>query len=105
MNAPVTFYRPDEVAERLRCSQWWVKEQARQRRIPHCWIGGSYRFTEEHITEIARLFEVQPIDAVTPASTPRQTPRRSAGDDAQPVVHLSARIPRRARAAASNTAA
>lgn len=105
MTAPVTFYRPSEVAERLRCSQWWVKEQARQRRIPYCWIGGSYRFTDEHIAEIAHLFEVRPADAVDPASAPRRTPRRPASEEAQPVVRLSARIPRRARSAASDAAA
>lgn len=46
---PVGFYRAADVAERLHCSVWWVKEQARRRRIPYCWIGGSYRFTDEHI--------------------------------------------------------
>ena len=46
----------------LRCSEWWVKEQARRRRIPFCWIGGSYLFTEEHIAAIVRLFEVRPVE-------------------------------------------
>jgi hypothetical protein len=31
--APTGFYRPAEVAALLR-SEWWVKEQARRRRIP-----------------------------------------------------------------------
>ncbi|GGL09797.1 helix-turn-helix domain-containing protein [Mangrovihabitans endophyticus] len=58
--APAGFYRAAEVARLLRCSEWWVKEQARRRRIPFCWIGGSYLFTDEHIAAIVRLFEVQP---------------------------------------------
>jgi excisionase family DNA binding protein len=52
-------YVPAEVAQRLRCSERWVKEQARRRRIPFCWTGGSYRFTDEHVATIVRLFEVQ----------------------------------------------
>lgn len=32
--AVATYYRPAEVAAMLRCSVWWVKEQARRRRIP-----------------------------------------------------------------------
>jgi integrase len=56
------YYRPAEVAKMLRCSEWWVKEQARRRRIPFCWIGGSYLFTEEHVASIVRLFELLPAD-------------------------------------------
>ncbi|MEV4642454.1 hypothetical protein AB0J80_34435 [Actinoplanes sp. NPDC049548] len=46
-----------------------VKEQARQRRIPYCWIGGTYRFTDEHITAIVRLYEVEPEEAYTSTSS------------------------------------
>ncbi|MGC4855887.1 helix-turn-helix domain-containing protein [Micromonospora sp. DT4] len=89
-------YRPAEVAKILRCSEWWVKEQARKDRIPYSWIGGSYRFTDGHIAEIVRLFERRP--AVDPpldyaASTPRRS--RSGGTDS--AVQLKARPPRRAR--------
>ena len=100
--APGAFYRPAEVAQVLRCSEWWVKEQARQRRIPFCWIGGGYRFTVEHLAEIARLFEVRPTETVhAPVTTEaetvvcRTTDRRSS---VYPVV-LRARTPRRARGA------
>lgn len=105
--APVRppYHRPADVARMLRCSEWWIKEQARHRRIPYSWIGGSYLFTDEHVVEIVRLFEVRPIDAV-PASATRRTARRTAGgEDSEPVIRLSARIPRRARAAASDAAA
>jgi hypothetical protein len=92
-----TFYRPAKVAEMLHCSEWWVKEQARKRRIPYCWIGGSYLFTPEHLAEIVRLFEVRPAEKAAPASPVPSTPtRRPASDGGEPVL-LRARTPRRAR--------
>jgi hypothetical protein len=99
------FYRAADVAEVLRCSEWWVKAQARQRRIPYCWIGGSYRFTEEHLVEIARRFEVRPADPAERVPAPRRSPSRPADVAGAAVVQLTARLPRRARAAASQVAA
>src|SRR5690349_11763084 len=93
--APATFYRPAEVATMLRCSEWWVKEQARQRRIPYSWIGGSYLFTEEHIAEIVRLFEVRPTDTTTAGVVPAR--RASEPVETTAPARLTARIPRRAR--------
>ena len=78
--AHAAYYRPAEVAEMLRCSEWWVKEQARRRRVPFCWIGGGYLFTEEHVAAIVRLFEVRPTEHVESPSCGRGTARRSAGD-------------------------
>ena len=95
--AHVRLYRPAEVAELLGCSQWWVKDQARRRRIPFCWIGGSYRFTEEHIAAIVRLFEVQPVEPgmlVSPIAAARNS--MTTGNTGATV--LVARVPRRARA-------
>jgi hypothetical protein len=88
------YYRPSEVASILRCSVWWVKEQARNRRIPFSWIGGSYLFTTEHIVEIVALFERRPDGGLTTTSRKR----RPAGViTAEPAVQLVARVPRRAR--------
>ena len=98
------FYRPSEVAVMLRCSEWWVKEQARQRRIPYAWIGGSYLFTTEHITEIVRLFEVWPADTA-PASPDPSARHSAAGERSDGVVRLAARTPRRARRLAPDAAA
>src|SRR3954464_10623409 len=94
-SAPATFYRPAEVAAMLRCSEWWVKEQARNRRIPYSWIGGSYLFTQEHIAEIVRVFEVRPtahVAAAEPATVPsgRASSRRVEDGD-RPPVQLVAR--------------
>jgi hypothetical protein len=92
-----SFYRPAQVAERLQCSEWWVKEQARRRRIPFCWIGGGYLFTEEHIVAILQRFEVQAVDGEASVSAmPPPRPRLPAQSADAPAT-LRARPPRRAR--------
>ncbi|MFF4650916.1 helix-turn-helix domain-containing protein [Streptomyces sp. NPDC001380] len=92
-------YRPAQVAEILGCSEWWVKEQARRRRIPFSRIGGGYRFTADHLAEIIRIFEERPAaaaghggDVLPGTRSPQRAPRSAA-----PVVRLTARPPRRAR--------
>lgn len=94
------FHRPAEVARMLRCSEWWLKEQARRRRIPYAWIGGSYLFTDEHITEIIRRFEVHPVEPADLVDMQLPPARRA---PAQPedvsAVRLRARPPRRTRIA------
>ena len=105
--APVlpAFYRPAEVAALLRCSEWWVKEQARHRRIPYAWIGGSYLFTAEHIAEIVRRFEVQPVGAADSANVVRLPAPRSHVADAGESSRLRARPPRRRRTESNASAA
>jgi superfamily I DNA/RNA helicase len=83
------------------CSARAVAARSRRRRIPYSWIGGSYRFTEEHIAEIIRLFQVEPIQ-----STDRQAARPDVPLAPRPigtgvVTPLRARTPRRVRAAES----
>lgn len=68
-----------QVAEQLNSTVSWVKEQARRRRIPFVLVSGQYRFTDEHIAEIVRLFEVRPETAEAPS--PRRTARASAPQD------------------------
>lgn len=102
---PTAFYRPAEVAALLRCSEWWVKEQARRRRIPYAWIGGSYLFTTEHIAEIVRRFEVQPVDGGAPVNVVRLPASRSrAAEVGEPAARLRAR-PLRRRHTESNSSA
>jgi hypothetical protein len=92
-NAPM-LYRPAEVARMLRCSEWWVKEQARNRRIPFSWIGGSYLFTDDHVAEIVRLFEERPAPRSSTVETiPSQ---QNAVKRDPPKTRLRARTPRRA---------
>ena len=102
--AHAAYYRPAEVARMLRCSEWWVKEQARHRRIPFCWIGGSYLFTEAHVAEIVRLFEVQPVEAAASAPSAGRARREAASTRPRAAV-LVARVPRRARTARGDAAA
>ncbi|MEV6757303.1 helix-turn-helix domain-containing protein [Streptomyces sp. NPDC051214] len=98
-------YRPSEIAEALGVSEWWVKEQARQGRIPFTKPAGSYRFTAEHFAEIVRLFEERPGRVQVPAQmdpfTRARTPRRIA-PTATP--RLRARRPRRGVRAESEAA-
>jgi hypothetical protein len=99
------FYRATEVARMLRCSEWWIKEQARRRRIPYSWIGGSYLFTEAHVAEIVRLFEVQPVETATSAPRTGCAPVSGTNTNTGSATRLVARVPRRTRAARSNEAA
>ncbi|MGA5132673.1 helix-turn-helix domain-containing protein [Streptomyces olivoreticuli] len=90
-------YRPAEIAEALGCSEWWVKEQARQRRIPFTRLGGAYRFTTEHFTEIVRVFEERPLQSQEPKPEgPVQPPSRRLRRGAPASVRLRAKRPRRA---------
>jgi hypothetical protein len=88
-------YTAAEVAEALRCSTWWVQEQARRGRVPHCKVAGAPRFTAEHYAAIVRLLERQP------AADPLVAPVRQAVPTAAAVKAsssgLRARVPRRLR--------
>jgi hypothetical protein len=90
-------YTAAEVAEALRCSKWWVLEQARKGRIP-CYgdVAGGYRFSAEHVATILRLHERRPAE---PAPVPEAEWLKAAAPvvlAAEP-VRLIARVPRRAR--------
>lgn len=62
-------YYPADVARALGKSEWWVKEQARNNRIPYTKPGRAYRFTAEQFAEILRLFSEGP----TGPRAPRQS--------------------------------
>src|SRR3954453_17579210 len=101
--APAGFYRAAEVARMLRCSEWWVKEQARRRRIPFCWIGGSYLFTVEHVAAIVRLFEVHPVGDADRIDVASERPACGRARDVA-AVRLRARPPRRRRNSSASAA-
>jgi hypothetical protein len=103
--SPTPLYTAAEVASALRCSAWWVKDQARRRRIPHCWVAGSYRFTDEHLAEIRRLLERRPTVPATPVKPERAMRRPPVASEVDAPVGLSARAPRRLREAGTPTAA
>ena len=72
-------------------------------RIPYTRIGGGYRFTEEHVVAIIRIFEEKPTDAPAPTTgIPQQ--RREPRATTAPVIELRARTPRRARIATHSPA-
>lgn len=101
---PEKLYRPAEVAKMLRCSEWWIKEQARNRRIPFARIGGSYRFTDDHVSQIVNIFEVKPVAHSMPHGTGIQA-RQPKTHEKATVVRLQARPPRRVRNSATRSVA
>jgi hypothetical protein len=93
-------YRPEEIAEALGCSAWWVKDRARRSLIPHVRVGRAYRFTAEHLAEIVRLNEERPTQcaggaAAVPAWTTPPAARARASQPRRPTTRLRARPPRR----------
>ncbi len=93
---PDRLYSAREAAAVLRCSEWWLKEQARRRRIPFLMLGGSYRFTAAHLTEIVVTFEVRPAASATAEPQRPGESRRPRAVGAHPVL-LRPRPPRRSR--------
>jgi excisionase family DNA binding protein len=67
-----------EAALILRVKESWLERQAAARKIPFAMLGGSYRFTSEHLTAIVRIHEKVPVPELEaqPEQRPR-TPRRS----------------------------
>lgn len=70
---------PEEVAAAIGASAWWVREQARRRRIPHLRLGrGRIRFLPQHVDALIRRatvreFEVapEPVDLTPLGATGR----------------------------------
>ncbi|SMD24191.1 helix-turn-helix domain-containing protein [Lentzea albidocapillata] len=93
MSALPRLHTAEEIAEALGVSEWWVKEQARQRRVPFVKVGGAYRFTSAHLDEIVASHEQRPEHQ--PTSTARRS-QRAAMDPS--VTQLRPRRPRRGRA-------
>ncbi|MFE1032496.1 DNA-binding protein [Streptomyces sp. NPDC058807] len=96
-------YRPEEIADALGCSAWWVKDRARRSLIPHTRVGRAYRFTAGHLAEIVRLYEerparpAQPVDgaAAPPPAPASQGSVQSRRPPVAPATRLQARPPRR----------
>lgn len=103
-------YRPEEIADILGCSAWWVQDRARRRLIPFTRVGRAYRFTADHLAEIIRLNEERPaqIPEKPGVAVQRLVPQRSASAAAHPPAQaerLRARSPRRLRRNQLDTAA
>lgn len=89
-STPPKLYTAEQLGESFQITAWWIKDQARQRKIPFTKVGGQYRFTEQHAEAIICLFEQQPEQHLQ--SVPRR-PSRTRGTD-EP-TQLRARTPRR----------
>jgi len=74
--APVAVHTLDEAAVILRVKPSWLERQAAARRIPFTMLGGSYRFTAEHLAAIVRQYEQRPVMASADESAPT-TARRA----------------------------
>ncbi|MEW2299204.1 helix-turn-helix domain-containing protein [Streptomyces sp. NPDC006655] len=97
-------YRPEEIAETLGCSTWWVKDRARRRLVPHTRVGRAYRFTAEHLAEIIRINEepaAQNANRVWSPDKPFEAPMAPTQQSRRPqpatssAPRLRARPPRR----------
>jgi hypothetical protein len=77
------------------CKASWLTRMARERRIPYVQIGPAYCFTDAHITEILKIFEVRPITAMSSARPPAKSAAPRSGTTAGPQVVLRARQPRK----------
>jgi excisionase family DNA binding protein len=72
----------DEAAAILRVKPSWLERQAAARKIPFSMLGGSYRFTADHLAAIVAQHEYRPApsDDFTPEPRRRQSrevPRRN----------------------------
>ncbi|WP_117198500.1 helix-turn-helix domain-containing protein [Nocardiopsis sp. TNDT3] len=80
-------YTKEEVAELLKVKPSWIAGRCAARAIPFTMLGGSYRFTDEHIQEIIKIHERGP--AV------RRTPHRPQAPEN--ITRLEPKIPPRLR--------
>ena len=63
----LTTYTPDQVAEIIGGSVWWVREMARQRRVPHLRLGRSKIMFRR--SDVVALMDLTAVSAVREAST------------------------------------
>ena len=81
MDPEVTTLSPEEIALTLGTSSWWVREQARQGRVPHLRLGRRrIRFLPEHLDVLVKVFTVTAVDdsVAQPPEVLEAAPRLSA---------------------------
>jgi excisionase family DNA binding protein len=76
---PIAVHTLDEAATILRVKPSWLERQAAARRIPFTMLGGSYRFTADHLTAIITQFEQRPMPAAAGAAKHSITQRPVSG--------------------------
>jgi excisionase family DNA binding protein len=86
-----------EAASILRVKESWLKRQAAARKVPFTMLGGSYRFTAEHLAEIVRLNEETPASAPDAESGRPRRKRRITQSETASVSALRPRTVARPR--------
>jgi len=77
--APIAVHTLDEAAAILRVKPSWLERQAAARKIPFTMLGGSYRFTSDHLMVIIRQFERRPTVKIAEESEHPIMRRSAAG--------------------------
>lgn len=75
-----------QVADQLQIKPSWLRTKCEERQVPFTMLGGSYRFTPEHVEAIIAAFEEKP--------RARRSPRTPAP---QNVARLEPKTPYRLR--------
>ena len=87
-------YTLAEAAQLLRVRESWLERMAAARRIPFTMLGGSYRFTGDHLIQIVRMHESMPVaGASLPVPADRRRPRTTR-DKAAPAGDMTPLRPR-----------
>jgi excisionase family DNA binding protein len=88
-------YTTEEAARILRVRSGWLERQAAARKIPFTMLGGSYRFTTDHLAEIVVIFEQSPSQRTSRQrkSIPPQRTSSSSSDTTQ-ILRSRPRAPR-----------
>ena len=97
-DAPIAVHTVNEAAVILRVKPSWLERQAAARRIPFTMLGGSYRFTAEHLAAIVRQYEQRPVLASTD-EPPRAAARQATAAQLLNDIKVKPLRPRPRRAA------
>ncbi|MFJ9889843.1 hypothetical protein ACIQRW_28865 [Streptomyces sp. NPDC091287] len=91
MSALPSLHTPEDVAESLHVSAWWVREQARKGHVHAVKVAGAWRFTDAQYQELLELHTTTPVPAVADV-----IPRRQRRTEQPAELRLVARLPKRA---------
>ena len=87
-------YTLPEAAQLLRVRESWLERQAAARRIPFTTLGGSYRFTGDHLIQIVRMHESTPAAEASPPGPADRRRLRAARGKAVPAGGVTPLRPR-----------
>lgn len=78
-------YTAAEAAEILKVKKSWLERQAAARKIPFTMLGGTYRFTDGHLSAIVQLHETMP--SLSPEPRDNRSRSRRARKPAPAIAH------------------